>query len=272
MKSILEQFLREDIGEGDKTTEWIVSENHKSKAKIIAKEEGVIAGHKYVREIFEVLDTEIVYKEIIKDGEWVKKGKVAAEIEGRTRAILTGERVALNILQRLSGIATLTRKYVEEIKGTKAKILDTRKTTPGLRGMEKYAVRMGGGENHRFSLSDMILIKENHISVAGSISEAIRRVKGKGLMIEVEVKSLEELLLAIEEGVDRILLDNWDLESTRKAVEIVKGRIPLEASGNMTLEKARDMAEIGVDFISVGALTHSFKSLDLSLLIERELQ
>lgn len=268
----INDFLKEDIGEGDKTTEWIVPENHISKAKIISKEDGVIAGHKYAKEIFKALDNGINYREIKKDGELVKRGEIIAEIEGKTRTILSGERVALNILQRLSGIATLTRKYVKAVEGTKAKILDTRKTTPGLREMEKYAVRMGGGENHRFNLSEMVLIKENHIFVAGSIKEAIRRVKGKGLKVEVEVKNMDELVEAIEEGVDRILLDNWDTEKIKEAVELVRGKVPLEASGNMTIERAKKVAEAGVDYISVGALTHSFKSLDLSLLLEGELK
>lgn len=266
----LNDFLKEDIGEGDKTTEWIVPENHRAKAKIVAKEEGIIAGHTYAKEIFKALDNGINYRELKKDGEYVKNGEVVAEVEGKTRAILTGERVALNILQRLSGIATLTREYVKAVNGTKAKILDTRKTTPGLREMEKYAVRIGGGENHRFNLSEMILIKENHIFVAGSIKEAIKRVKGKGLKVEVEVKSMDELIEALEEEVDRILLDNWDTEKIKEAVKLVKGKIPLEASGNMTIERAKDVAKTGVDFISVGALTHSFKSLDISLLLEGE--
>jgi nicotinate-nucleotide pyrophosphorylase (carboxylating) len=261
------EFLKEDIGEGDRTTEWIVDVNHISRAAIIAKEEGVIAGQKYAGEIFKTLDPEIEYYEQKKDGNTVKKGDVVTEIYGKTRAILTGERVALNILQRLSGIATMTRRYVEAAAGTKAKILDTRKTTPGLRDMEKYAVRVAGGENHRITLSEMVLIKENHIAIAGSIKEAIRRVKDKGIPIEVEVKNMEELKEATLEGVDRILLDNWEVESVKEAVDFLNGRIPLEASGNMTIEKAQGVAKKGVDYISVGALTHSYKSLDLSLLI-----
>jgi len=266
----IKDFLKEDIGEGDRTTEWIVPENHRGKAKIFAKEDGVIAGHRYAREVFKALDPELNYKELKRDGEEVKGGEIIAEIEGKTRGILTGERLALNILQRLSGIATLTRKYVKAVEGTKTKILDTRKTTPGLREMEKYAVKVGGGENHRFTLSEMILIKENHITVAGSIREAIRKVKGKGLKVEVEVKNMEELKEAFEEGVDRILLDNWEIDSVKEAVDFVKGRIPLEASGNMTIERAKKFAEAGIDYISVGALTHSFKSLDLSLMLEGE--
>jgi len=261
------EFLKEDLGEGDKTTDWIVDENHTSRAIIIAKEEGVIAGQRYAKEIFKTLDPEIGYYEKKTDGENVKNGDVITEIKGKTRAILTGERVALNILQRLSGIATTTKRFVEATKGTKAKILDTRKTTPGLRDMEKYAVRVGGGENHRITLSEMVLIKENHIAIAGSIKEAIKRVKNKGIPIEVEVKNMDELKEAAQEEVDRILLDNWDIESIKEAVDFIDGRIALEASGNMTLEKIQKVAEKGVNYISVGALTHSYKSLDLSLII-----
>ncbi len=260
-------FLKEDMGEGDRTTEWIVPEDHKSHAIIIAKQDGVIAGHRYAQGIFKTLDRDMEYNEKKRDGEITKKGDVIAEIKGKTRAILTGERVALNILQRLSGIATLTRDYVDAVEGTKTKILDTRKTTPGLREMEKYAVKVGGGENHRMTLSEMVLIKENHITVAGSIKEAIKRVKGRGLLVEIEVKNMEELKEALDEGVDMVLLDNWDAESTREAVNFIGGRLPVEASGDMTIERAQRVAREGVDYISVGALTHSFKSMNLSLLL-----
>lgn len=263
----LNEFLKEDIGEGDRTTQWIVPEGHSSQAIIIAKQDGIIAGHRYAKEIFRALDSKIEYNEKKKDGESSKKGDVIVEIKGKTRAILTGERVALNILQRLSGIATLTREYVDAVKGTRAKILDTRKTTPGLREMEKYAVKVGGGENHRMTLSEMVLIKENHITVAGSIREAIRRVKGRGLLVEIEVKNMEELREALDEGVDRVLLDNWDVQSTKEGVDFIGGRIPVEASGDMTIERAHMVARQGVDYISVGALTHSFKSMNLSLLL-----
>lgn len=263
----LSEFLKEDIGEGDRTTQWIVPEDHSSQAIIIAKQDGIIAGHRYAKGIFRALDSMIEYNEKKKDGESSKKGDIIVEIKGKTRAILTGERVALNILQRLSGIATLTREYVDAVKGTRAKILDTRKTTPGLREMEKYAVKVGGGENHRMTLSEMVLIKENHITVAGSIREAIRRVKGRGLLVEIEVKNMEELKEALDEGVDRVLLDNWDVQSTKEAVDIIGGRIPVEASGDMTVERAHMVARQGVDYISVGALTHSFKSMNLSLLL-----
>ena len=266
----VEHFLKEDIGEGDITTNAIVPENQTSKAIIQAKANGVVAGHIFVREIFKFLDQDIQYQELRQDGEDVTKGDTLATIAGKSRAILTGERVALNILQRLSGIATITRSFVEAVEGTGVKILDTRKTSPGLRSMEKYAVRMGGGYNHRFNLSEMALIKENHIALAGSIKEAVKRVKSRSnAPIEVEVRNMEELKEAMDAGVDRIMLDNWEMESIKQAVLLVHKRIPLEVSGNMTIEKAKKVAKTGVDFISVGAITHSFKSLDMTLLQER---
>jgi len=266
----VEHFLKEDIGEGDITTNAIVPENQTSKAIIQAKANGVVAGHIFVREIFKFLDQDIQYQELKQDGEQVTKGDTLATIAGKSRAILTGERVALNILQRLSGIATITRSFVEAVEGTGVKILDTRKTSPGLRSMEKYAVRMGGGYNHRFNLSEMALIKENHIALAGSIKEAVKRVKSRSnAPIEVEVRNMEELKEAMDAGVDRIMLDNWEIESIKQAVLLVHKRIPLEVSGNMTIEKAKKVAKTGVDFISVGAITHSFKSLDMTLLQER---
>lgn len=270
MTIALKSFLEEDIGTEDVTTNAIVPDNHKSKAKIIAKSAGVITGHRFASPIFEILDDKINYREMKRDGEYVQKGDVIAVIEGKTRAILTGERVALNILQRLSGIATITSRFVKKLEGTNTKILDTRKTTPGLREMEKYAVRMGGGCNHRENLTVMALIKENHIAVAGSIKEAIARVRLKAdVPVEVEVKNMEELKEALALDVDRIMLDNWDLESTRRAVLLVNKKVPLEASGNMTIDRVREVAEAGVDFISVGALTHSFQALDMTLLHER---
>jgi nicotinate-nucleotide pyrophosphorylase (carboxylating) len=265
----VENFLKEDIGEGDITTNAIVPENHISKAIIQAKANGVVAGHIFAREIFKFLDQDIQFQELKQDGEHVIKRDILATIKGKSRAILTGERVALNILQRLSGIATITRSFVEAVEGTGVKILDTRKTSPGLRSMEKYAVRMGGGYNHRLNLSEMALIKENHIALAGSIKEAVKRVKSQSnTPIEVEVRNKEELKEAIDAGADRIMLDNWEMESIKQAVLIVHKRIPLEVSGNMTIEKVKKVAKTGVDFISVGAITHSFKSLDMTLLQE----
>ncbi|MCX5805862.1 MAG: carboxylating nicotinate-nucleotide diphosphorylase [Proteobacteria bacterium] len=265
----IKAYLKEDIGTGDITTNSIVSENHTSRARIIAKEDGIIAGNMFAAAVFMLLDNQIRYEEVKWDGEHVEKGDIIAVVEGKTRAILTGERVALNILQRLSGIATLTRQFADAIKGTGTKILDTRKTSPGHRIAEKYAVKMGGGTNHRMDLSEMALIKENHIAAAGSIKEAVERVRShSNVPVEVEVKNMTELKEALEERVDRILLDNWDVESTRDAVLYVNKRIPLESSGNMTLERVAEFAKTGVDFISIGALTHSYKSLDISLLHE----
>ena len=273
MEGSMKDYLAEDIGSGDITTNAIVPEDHASKAVIIAKEDGVIAGQSLAAGIFKELDNELIYEKIKKDGEYVKKGDTIAIVKGKTRAVLTGERVALNILQRLSGIATLTRRFVDAVEGTGVKILDTRKTSPGHRAKEKYAVRMGGGVNHRADLSEMALIKENHISVAGSINEAVKRIRAVSKVpIEVEVKNMAELKEALEERVDRIMLDNWDMGSIKEAVSFVNKRIPIEVSGNMNLEKIRDVAKIGVEFISVGALTHSFKSLDISLLHEKVLK
>jgi nicotinate-nucleotide pyrophosphorylase (carboxylating) len=269
MDVMIEDFLKEDMGQGDVTTDAIVPEDHASKAVILAKAEGVVAGNGFAREVFRCLDKDIRYEELKHDGERVIKGDTVAAIAGKSRALLTGERVALNILQRLSGIATFTRGFVEAVKGTGVKILDTRKTSPGLRSMEKYAVRMGGGFNHRFDLSEMALIKENHIAVAGSITEAVKRVRSHATIpIEVEVKTMDELQQAMDAGVDRIMLDNWDMASIRLAAALVHKRIPLEVSGNMTMEKAREAAKTGIDFISVGALTHSFKALDMTMLQE----
>jgi nicotinate-nucleotide pyrophosphorylase (carboxylating) len=269
ISTFLRTYLDEDIGAGDVTTNSIVPEKHASKARIVAKEDGVIAGNVFAAAVFMELDNRFLYEEVVKDGMYVKKGDVIAIVEGKTRAILTGERVALNILQRLSGIATLTKRFVDAVEGTETKILDTRKTSPGHRIAEKYAVKMGGGVNHRIDLSEMALIKENHIAVAGSIKEAVKRVRANtNVPVEVEVKNMAELREATEEHIERILLDNWDIESTCEAVSYVNKRIPLEASGNMTLERVRNIAETGVEFISIGALTHSFKSLDISLLHE----
>lgn len=269
MDKQIEIFQKEDIGTGDVTTDAIVPEDHTSRADIIAKAEGVVAGHIFARKVFNALDRNIHYEELKQDGERVTQEDILAVIAGKSRAILTGERVALNLLQRLSGIATLTRSFVDAVEGTGVKILDTRKTSPGLREMEKYAVRMGGGHNHRLNLSEMALIKENHIAIAGSIREAVRRVRSQSTVpVEVEVKNMEELKEAMEERVDRIMFDNWAIKSIKHAVSLVNKRIPLEVSGNITIEKAREVAKTGIDFISVGAITHSFKALDMTLLQE----
>jgi nicotinate-nucleotide pyrophosphorylase (carboxylating) len=269
MRTQIEGFLAEDIGAEDITTNSIVPENHTSVAVIVAKEDCIVAGQAYGRIVFHILDPEVVYEELIPDGSRAEKGRIVTRIKAKTRAILTGERVALNIFQRLSGIATTTRRFVHATEGTTAEILDTRKTTPGLRAMEKYAVLTGGGKNHRFDLSEMALIKENHITIAGSITIAVSSIRQRSdVPIEVEVKNMEELEEAVVLSVDRIMLDNWKDTDVAKAVAFVHRRIPIEVSGNMTVERAKVVAHTGIDFISVGSITHSFKSADLSLLIE----
>jgi nicotinate-nucleotide pyrophosphorylase (carboxylating) len=268
-KAMIEQFLDEDVDGGDITTDSVIDEQSRSEAVIIAKEDGVIAGHAMARAVFQTLDNGTAYQELKTDGTYVKIGETVATIKGKTRAILSGERTALNILQRLSGVATTAKRFADQTVGTKAKILDTRKTTPGMRLLEKYAVRMGGAHNHRINLNDMALIKENHITAAGSIRNAVQRVKKAfpDRLIEVEVRNMDELEQALQEPVDRIMLDNWSTGDMQRGVAYVGGRVGLEASGNMSLERIREVAETGVDFISVGAITHSYKSLDLSLLI-----
>ncbi|BDG19085.1 nicotinate-nucleotide diphosphorylase (carboxylating) [Thermus thermophilus] len=272
LEEALRAWLREDLGQGDLTSLLVVPEDLEGEAVILAKEEGVLAGLWVAERVFALADPRTAFAPLVAEGARVAEGTEVARVRGALRGILAGERLALNLLQRLSGIATLTRAYVEALAGTKAQILDTRKTTPGLRALEKYAVRVGGGRNHRYGLFDGILLKENHVRAAGSVGEAVRRAKARAphyLKVEVEVRDLAELEEALEAGADLILLDNFPLEALREAVRRVGGRVPLEASGNMTLERARAAAEAGVDYISVGALTHSAKALDLSLLVVR---
>ena len=271
LRQILRRALEEDIGEGDVTTTCIVPATQLFRGEIRSKEEGIIAGLEVARQTFAYLDSRVNFHPFVSDGDWVEAGQRIARLEGPGRALLSGERTALNFMQRMSGIATLTHRFVERVKGTRARILDTRKTAPGLRLLDKWAVRLGGGMNHRYGLYDMVLIKENHIAVAGSIGEAVKRVRQndpRSLPIEVEVKNLTELEEAIRLRVDRILLDNMSATELREAVKMCRGRIPLEASGNVRLENVRTIAQTGVDFISVGALTHSVKALDISLLLE----
>jgi nicotinate-nucleotide pyrophosphorylase (carboxylating) len=266
---VIDQALQEDIGHGDITTSLLIPEESKSRAHYIAKGSFVLAGLPFVQEVFRSLDSSAVFKAFYKDGSEVKQGDVIAEVSGRTHTILKGERVSLNILQRLSGIATLTSMYVKRIEGLKAKIVDTRKTIPCQRFMEKYAVRVGGGYNHRFGLFDGILIKDNHIKALGSIQRAVKAAKKchHFFKIEVEVKNLKELREAIEAGADVVMLDNMLVHDMKEAVKIAKGRVMLEASGNIKLENVREVAETGVDLISVGALTHSAVAADISLKI-----
>ena len=269
---IVEEALLEDIGMGDVTTDGIVPAGLSGTAELLVKESGVIAGLEVAGLVFRTVDGRISLAPAFADGSFVESGAVAATVQGPLSGILKAERTALNILQRMSGTATLTRRFVDAVKGTGAKITDTRKTTPGLRVLDKLAVRLGGGVNHRFGLDDMVLIKDNHIAAAGGIAPAVSRClaalrkKNLTVRVEVETRTLEEVREALaQEGIDRIMLDNFPLEEMRKAVGIIKGAVEVEASGNMTLETVRPVAETGVDFISVGALTHSARALDISL-------
>jgi nicotinate-nucleotide pyrophosphorylase (carboxylating) len=268
---VIQRALDEDIGDGDVTTLCTVPREAMVVGRLIAKEAGVIAGLEIAGLTFSLADERVQLSPHIADGDWVEKGKAIAEVTGPGRAVLTGERVALNFLQRMSGIATLTRRFVNAAKGTSAVILDTRKTAPGLRLLDKWAVRLGGGQNHRFGLYDMVLIKDNHITAVGSITETVVRVRERDEQkraIEVEVKTLAELQEALGLPVDRIMLDNMTLEEMREAVRVTGGRIPLEASGNVNLDNVADVAATGVDYISIGMLTHSVQALDISLLLD----
>jgi nicotinate-nucleotide pyrophosphorylase (carboxylating) len=263
----IQRALEEDIGSGDVTTNSIVPAGASLRGRIIAKQEGVVAGLSVANEVFRTLDQNVTFEPKVQDGSRVTKGTVLAELTGNARALLTGERTALNFLGRMSGISTLTRQFVDAVSGTGAVILDTRKTAPGLRTLDKLAVRLGGGQNHRTGLFDMVLIKDNHIDFAGSITAAVERVRASGttLPIEVETRTLENVREALSLGVERILLDNMSAATMREAVAIAKGRAKLEASGNVTLENVFEVAQTGVDYISAGALTHSPCVFDVSL-------
>lgn len=270
LDALILSALEEDVGSGDVTTAAVLSGEENGYARVVAKSELVVAGIDIFRQVFFAVDDRIAIAVCQQDSQQARKGQVVAEITGSLAGILIAERVALNFFQRMCGIATATRQYVEAVAGTKAKILDTRKTAPRLRILDKYAVRIGGGANHRFGLSNAVLIKDNHIEAAGGIGTAVARVRQRAshtLKIEVEVKNFQELNEAIQAGVDIIMLDNMSVPDMREAVLHVNGRIPLEASGNVTLATVRQIAETGVDFISVGALTHSVKAADLSLLV-----
>jgi len=259
--------LQEDIGPGDVTTDTIVPADASLRGRIVAKQDGVVAGLEIAKQVMLALGRQVSFVAEVGEGEKVVRGTVVANLEGPARALLTGERTALNFLGRMSGIATLTRRFVDAVACTKAVILDTRKTAPGLRFTDKLAVRLGGGQNHRTGLFDMVLIKDNHIDFAGSITAAVQRVRASGttLEIEVETRSLNNVREALELGVERILLDNMTLATMREAVEICDGRAKLEASGNVTLDTVLEVARTGVDYISVGALTHSPQVFDVSL-------
>jgi nicotinate-nucleotide pyrophosphorylase (carboxylating) len=268
---LIDLAFAEDIGDGDHTTLCCIPDDAMGKSRLLIKEAGVLAGMEVAKEIFHRFDPTMKVEVFIEDGTEVKPGDVAMVVEGKIQSLLQTERLMLNVMQRMSGIATMTRRYVKQLEGTCTRVLDTRKTTPGLRMLEKAAVKIGGGVNHRIGLFDMILLKDNHVDFAGGIDKAILRAKeyckakGKDLKIEIEVRNFDELnqVLAIG-GVDRIMLDNFSPADTRKAVEIIGGRFETESSGGITFDTLRDYAECGVDFISVGALTHSVKGLDMS--------
>lgn len=268
---LIELAFAEDIGDGDHTTLCCIPEDAVGKSHLLVKEDGILAGVEVARKVFNKFDPTLKMTVFIKDGASVKKGDIAFVVEGRVRSLLQTERIMLNIMQRMSGIATMTHKYVQRIAGTGAHVLDTRKTTPGMRMLEKQAVKIGGGMNHRIGLFDMILLKDNHVDFAGGIENAIDRChtylkeKHLDLKIEIEVRNFEELHRVLDKGgVDRVMLDNFSVADTKKAVDIIDHRVEVESSGGITFETIRDYAEQGVDFISVGALTHSVKGLDLS--------
>jgi nicotinate-nucleotide pyrophosphorylase (carboxylating) len=268
LESLVEAALKEDMPAGDITSENIIPQNSVSRAIFLAKEPGVLAGIDVARLVFRKVDPRTRFEKGLEDGRRFKKGDVLAEVRGRSVSLLEAERTALNFLQRLSGIATTTRRYVDAVRGTRARILDTRKTTPGLRALEKYAVRMGGGTNHRAGLSDMVLIKDNHLEIVGDIRTAVARAKAgtkRGVKVEVEVTSFRQAREALEAGADWIMLDNMPGRRMKAIAAWVRGRARLEASGGITLRTVRRAALTGVDFISVGGLTHSYHSIDISL-------
>ena len=268
---LIDLAFAEDIGDGDHTTLCCIPENAMGKSHLLIKEDGILAGVELAKRVFAKFDPTMQVEVLINDGTPVKKGDIAMVVTAKVRSLLQTERLMLNIMQRMSGIATMTNKYVERLKGTKTHVLDTRKTTPGLRMLEKQAVKIGGGMNHRIGLFDMILLKDNHIDFCGGITNAITRCheylkeKGLALKIEIEVRNFDELAEAMNcGGINRIMLDNFSVADTKKAVDIVGGKFETESSGGITFDTIRDYAECGVDFISVGALTHSVKGLDMS--------
>lgn len=275
VRRIVQEALREDLGWGDITTRALISAEACARGAVLFKEAGVLAGLPVMALTFQALDEEIAVRRCVPEGAWVEAGQVVAEVQGRAAPILSAERVALNFLQRMCGIATQTRRYTQAIKGLPVRIIDTRKTTPGLRMLEKYAVRMGGGANHRFNLSDGVLIKDNHLAILRAqglglreIVETARRGVPHTAKVQVEVRTPEEAVRAVEAGAEAVLLDNMSLVEMRRAVKLVARRALVEASGGVTLENVREIAETGVDLISSGALTHSARALDISLELE----
>ena len=272
VEELIELAIKEDIGDGDHTSLATIPHEERGRMRLLVKQEGVIAGIEVARMVLRRLDPDVQFDQRIEDGQPVHVGDVAFYVEGRIISLLQAERILLNIMQRMSGVATCTARYVRELEGTGCRVLDTRKTTPGMRMLEKMAVRLGGGENHRMGLFDMILLKDNHIDFAGGIANALGAVRrylaeqGRSLPIEIEVRSLEDIdEVFAAGGADRIMLDNFSVEMTRRAVEKIDGRCEIESSGGITLETMRAYAECGVDFVSVGALTHHISSLDMSL-------
>lgn len=269
---LIELAIREDIGDGDHSSLSCIPHDERGRMKLLVKQEGILAGVEVAQRVLKRFDPEVKFEQLLEDGARIKPGDIAFYVEGRLISLLQAERILLNIMQRMSGVATQTAIYVKELEGLKTKVLDTRKTTPGMRVLDKMAVKLGGGENHRIGLFDMVILKDNHIDFAGGILKAIPRVreylkeKGKNIPIEVEVRSLDDIRdVFAAGGCDRIMLDNFTPEMTREAVKLIDGRIEIESSGGITLKNLREYAECGVDFISVGALTHQIKSLDLSL-------
>jgi nicotinate-nucleotide pyrophosphorylase (carboxylating) len=272
IEELIDLAIKEDIGDGDHSSRSCIPETAQGKVQLLVKEEGIIAGIEIAEKVFKKIDPDVKMEIFIKDGTRVKSGDVAFTVEGKVWTLLKTERLVLNIMQRMSGIATRTGEYVKHLEGLHTKVLDTRKTTPGMRVLEKMAVKTGGGENHRMGLYDMVMLKDNHIDFAGGIEKAVTAVKkylkekGKDLKIEVEVRNMDELNEVMRVGgIHRIMLDNFDIEQTKAAVELIDGKYETESSGGITMDTLRDYAECGVDYISVGALTHHIKSLDMSL-------
>ncbi|UCE22482.1 MAG: carboxylating nicotinate-nucleotide diphosphorylase [Candidatus Aminicenantes bacterium] len=266
--SVIDAALQEDLPQGDITSESIIPVGSRSQAIILAKESGILAGMDVARRVFEKIDPGVEFEKEKNDGQKFNDGERLALLQGSSISLLKGERTALNFLQRMSGIATTTGIFVQALEGTETKILDTRKTTPGLRDLEKYAVKMGGGQNHRQNLSEMVLIKDNHLKLVGSISEAVKRAKERvapGIKVEVEATCLTEVQEAVRSGADMVMLDNMQVDKMKEVVKWVKGKVPLEVSGSVKLEKIKEIAALGIDFISIGSLTHSYKSVDISM-------
>ena len=268
---LIDLACSEDIGDGDHTTLCCIPEDVMGKSRLLIKEDGILAGIRIAKEIFHRFDPSMQVEVLIEDGTRVKPGDVAMVVSGKVRSLLQTERLMLNVMQRMSGIATMTARYVERLQGTRTRVLDTRKTTPGMRMLEKEAVKIGGGVNHRIGLFDMILLKDNHVDFCGGIANALDRCaayqkeKNLNLKVEIEVRSFDEIRQVMEHGgADRIMLDNFSVENTRKAVEMIGGKFEIESSGGITIDTMREYAECGVDYISVGALTHSVKGLDMS--------